>query len=77
MCMKWILMIISIIDGLNKVENYKKVFGWYLNRRTKVEIYLKTNSNKFTWLIVSFSNTYYRYVVAPGIYVLLLKAHTK
>ena len=54
MCMKWILMIISIIDGLNKVENYKKVFGWYLNRRTKVEIYLKTNSNKFTWLIVSF-----------------------
>ena len=24
MCMKWILMIISIIDGLNKVENKKR-----------------------------------------------------
>ena len=40
--MQWILMIISIIDGLNKVENDKKVFGWYLKGRKLKYIYKPT-----------------------------------
>ena len=41
--MKWILMIISIINGFkNKVKNDKKVFGWYLKGRKLKYIYKPT-----------------------------------